>query len=457
MPAHRLKLFRRHAKNCSKGYPKDLRIVEGDSLKATKRAQCRCTIVAQGTLPSGKFLKHPSTGENVWAEAHKVAELWSGWGDIVPPAEVVRELQEEENKKATPVSEAVEEFIAAKRGENVSRDVIAHHHQLFRERLVPFAKSKGYLYVQQLDNAECWAKFRQSWVNLNPTHNKKVEDGMKAEVVPVAPRTAKRMLSQTREFIRFCISRNWLTKEWAARNYLKVITSPEPKEPFSEEDVNAICECTTLVTDGRQAGQQNARELLLFCYVLRYSGLRISDVVKLEAANLVKRPGDPDNYSLHVFQKKTRKWVYIPIPSGENDLPGHPDVAGALKSLPLKQGKYLFLGGKGTLRCNVSSWRNRLTRLFRLTEETLAKRGRSLSVHPHPHRFRHTFAAWLLEHGMDVRDVAEFLGDTVAVVVKHYAKYTTRQQKAAVWKWKEAMSADLDKRKKKFQVIDGRK
>lgn len=41
---------------------------------------------------------------------------------------------------------------------------------------------------------------------------------------------------------------------------------------------------------------------------------------------------------------------------------------------------------------------------------------------------------------MDIRDVAEFLGDTVAVVLKHYAAYTTKQQTLAVNKWKAAMA-----------------
>lgn len=185
------------------------------------------------------------------------------------------------------------------------------------------------------------------------------------------------------------------------------------KEPFSDEDVEAIFNATQFVTDRGKIGQQNARELLVFCYVLRYSGLRKSDAVGLETSSLVRRPGDRDNFSLHVYMRKTKKWVFVPIPSG--DILGKPDVAAALHSLPLKQGRYFFGGGKSTLRCNIATWDARLSHLFALVE----KHGVKLSVHPHAHRFRHTFAARLLEKGMDVRDVAEFLGDTVAVVLKH--------------------------------------
>src|SRR5260370_18245018 len=112
--------------------------------------------------------------------------------------------------------------------------------------------------------------------------------------------------------------------------------------------------------------------------------------------------------------KKTKKWVFIPIPSG--DIPGEPDVAAVLKSLPLKKGKCYFLSGDPAKRSSTNSWWQRSSDLFDL----VAEKGYTLSVHPHPHRFRHTFAARLLERGMDVRDVAEFLGDTVAVVLKHY-------------------------------------
>jgi site-specific recombinase XerD len=451
MPTHRLKLFRRHTKNCLKGYPKDFRIVESDSKKATEKAQCRCTIVAQGTLSSGKFLKHPSTGENVWAEAHKVADLWWEWGDMNPPAEVVRELKDEQNAKATTIVDAAAEFLSVKKAENVSLGIVSDHRILLQSRLVPFGKANGYEYIQQMDKPTPWSQFRQSWVNLNPLHNRKPESGIMTKPQPVAPRTAKRLLGQTREFIRFCIGRKWLTEEWAAPKYLKVSAKIEPKEPFSDEDIDAILDGTRFVTDRGKTGQQNAKQLLVFCYVLRHSGLRISDATKLEKENLVPRPGDPENYSLHVFQKKTQKWVFIPIPSG--DIPGEPDVAAALLSLPLQRGKYFFMGGKFVLESNKKSWYARLSDLFRFVEQ----HEHELSVHPHPHRFRHTFAARMLEKGADIRDVAEWLGDTVAVVLKHYAKFTTKQQTIAAQRWKEVMLQGAKQRRKLGVVRGGKK
>jgi hypothetical protein len=65
-----------------------------------------------------------------------------------------------------------------------------------------------------------------------------------------------------REFIRFAIGRGWLTQEWAAPKYLKIVAKAEPKEPFSDEDVEAIFEATQLVTDRGKTGRFNSKELL---------------------------------------------------------------------------------------------------------------------------------------------------------------------------------------------------
>jgi hypothetical protein len=107
------------------------------------------------------------------------------------------------------------------------------------------------------------------------------------------PHTARRLVEQLREFIRLCISREWLSENWASsRHGMKVDTSVEPKEPFSDEELQAICSRTEFVSDGhgfrtKRMGQQNARELLVFVWVLRYTSLRISDAVMLERNQLV--------------------------------------------------------------------------------------------------------------------------------------------------------------------------
>jgi integrase len=129
---------------------------------------------------------------------------------------------------------------------------------------------------------------------------------------------------------------------------------------------------------------------------------------------------------------------------------GHPDLVGALQSLPVKHGNYFFLGGaplptRGTeewkkrIKKSTTNWRERINRLFAIAEKLMREEGKSFSAHPHPHRFRHTFSASLLQAGVSLRTVASYLGDTEEVVRKHYAKFCVAEQKEAARSYGEAL------------------
>jgi len=406
-------MFRRHEAGCAHGYPKDLRVCESDSAKTTGRRQCGCSIYAEGTLRHGtgkRYLRPKSTGERDWNEARKVVAEWEQSGEpslpLPAPAEPAYQLE--------TVAEAVRHFLEAKQGQNTSPENLGQFRQLLELRLIPFANSKGIRYIQQMDSAQVWSEFRNSWRNLNPLRNKRPQPDQAVEALPVSPNTARRLIQQLREFIRLCISREWLSENWASREHgMRIETAVEPKEPFTSEELDAIYEATKLVTDGhgfrqKRVGQGNARELLVFLWVLRYTGLRISDVVMLETNQLVPFEHASYTFALYCHPHKTRKkraanFVHIPLPNG--NLPGHPDLVEALQSLPVKNGRYFFYGGKGKRTTNVSSWRNRINRLFKIAGRLLGERGLRFACRPHPHRFRHTFAATLLQNGVPLRVV----------------------------------------------------
>ena len=46
----------------------------------------------------------------------------------------------------------------------------------------------------------------------------------------------------------------------------------------------------------------------------------------------------------------------------------------------------------------------------------------------HCHRFRHTLASELIAKGTSIQDVAGILGDTVATIERHHAKWTPERQ-----------------------------
>ena len=78
-------------------------------------------------------------------------------------------------------------------------------------------------------------------------------------------------------------------------------------------------------------------------------------------------------------------------------------------------------------RCGVTMNMRQLTEIWRgkRLDRVFAVAG-PFEEKPTPHRFRHTFVRILLERGVSPRDVAELIGDTEQMVLKHYAKWVPR-------------------------------
>ena len=467
-----LKLFRRHEGSCTGEYQKDFRIYEEDTRKRRGRAtvaDCSCTIYAEGTLYKNsvkEYLRPKSTGTRSWEDARKVRENWIAWGGPEPPVEHVNPADE-----LVTVPAAVERFLTTKKNQpNVGNERLADVKRLVELRLIPFAESKRITFIQEMDNAQIWGDFRNSWKNLNPLHNRKPKPGQDVSNNQLGTNTASKHVGTLREFLRFCISREWLSDNWAgAEHGIRAVQVIEPKEPFSDQELEYIYEATKLKTDGhgykvKRTGQQNAWEILVFIWTLRYTGLRISDVVQLERQQLVPFNAYGYTHALwcHPMKTKDRREVnFVHIPIQADNLPGHPNLVKALQELPVKQGRYFFWGGEGKLRTNITSWRSRINDIFQLAETLMkkdglpVKNGTHFAEHPHPHKFRHTFAATLLNTGVvPLRIVAQYLGDTEQTVRKHYAKFCKSEQLEAAAMLAEAMKKMVqNQRKTRLQIV----
>ena len=433
---------------------------------------CSCTIYAEGTLNRNgvkKYLRPTSTATRTWKDARKIRDEWIEWGSTKTPVNLVSGSGE-----LVTVPNAVQEFLTVKRNQpGVGPERLADVGQLVELRLLPFAKLKGIVFIQEMDNARIWGEFRNSWKNLNPLHNRKLRPGEKILDRPLKQNTASKHVGTLREFLRFCLSREWLSDNWASAEHgIKTSKVIEPKEPFSDDELEYIYKATELKTDGhgfkvKRTGQQNAWEALVFIWTLRYTGLRISDVVKLETNQLVPFNAHGYTHALWCHPKKTkdrRKVNFVHIPIQSDNLPGHPNLVKALQDLPVKQERYFFLGGEGKLRTNVNSWRSRVADVFALAEKLIEKDGLPLrngthfAEHPHPHKFRHTFAATLLSTGVvSLRIVAQYLGDTEQTVRKHYAKFCLSEQLEAAAVYAEAMrkmtQRQIERKKSRLPVM----
>ena len=98
----------------------------------------------------------------------------------------------------------------------------------------------------------------------------------------------------------------------------------------------------------------------------------------------------------------------------------HPDVANALECLPVPEGapadggRYFFWNAHGSEDSHVRSVTRTLKAVFRRSgvERAIA------------HRFRYTLATKILVEGGSIEDAANVLGDTPAIIEKHYAKFS---------------------------------
>ena len=76
-----------------------------------------------------------------------------------------------------------------------------------------------------------------------------------------------------------------------------------------------------------------------------------------------------------------------------------------------------FWSGDCIPKSAVADWQRTIARLFKLA-----------GVKGHPHMFRATLAVRLLNKGAWLEDVAALLGNSVAIVAKHYAPWVKSRQ-----------------------------
>lgn len=143
-----------------------------------------------------------------------------------------------------------------------------------------------------------------------------------------------------------------------------------PTLPFSDDEVERTLEAARGFKIQGSYGKDNPVRVVAYVYLLRYSGLRISD-----ATGLAKDRVTEDGRLFLHMQHKTRVPVYVPLP---------PFVIAALRDLHelFPDRLYYFWTGSGKLETAVKSWKRTLARVFELAG---VKGG-------HAHRFRDTFS-----------------------------------------------------------------
>jgi integrase/recombinase XerD len=244
------------------------------------------------------------------------------------------------------------------------------------------ARRKGFRYMTEL-NLQALDEFRSEW-----------KDGL---------RSAGKKLERLRAFFRFAQQREWVPKNPASELKAPRVTVC-PTMPYTRDEMMRIFAALAKYPNefpGR--GRANALRLRTFVLLLRYSGMRIGDVVRLTSDRL-------NLNRLFLYTAKTGTPVNTILPSF---------VVEALEKLPKVTELNFFWNGEDKLDAIVGSWRRRLARLFKLAE---VPKG-------HAHRFRDTFAVELLLAGVPIERVSVLLGhQSVRITERHYSPWVHARQ-----------------------------
>lgn len=228
--------------------------------------------------------------------------------------------------------------------------------------------------------------------------------------------TWKVELQALRTFFAYCISHKWLPSNPAKE--LKAPRNLKPNEvvPYTLQEESRILAACEQIGGGKyhRSGasyeQLRARAMIM---ALRHTALRVSDVATLRK-DAISFDQEESTWRVLVRTQKSGEPVYLPIPD---------DLKTVLDALPLPRNAaqdcpYYFWNGETLRRAVVG-----------IAERTLGSVFKKSGVKDaHAHRYRHTLATRLLGDGASFQTVADILGNTEAIVRKHYGKWSKGRQ-----------------------------
>jgi len=351
-----LRIYRRHEKRCKLTSKAD----------ANCPGKVKCPVWIVGTLQDGTVVKPKSLNTRNWSTAAQLA--------------LEMEAGERSDKKEAPkvsVAHAIASFrqFKDKRSPDTKRKI-----KLLTDRLQSFLEKKLIFHIADVKLPDLSA-FRDTWTGADTTRRRDQEI--------------------LKSFFWYCDHSDFLQKNPVI--HLDPISVTRAKtEPFTHEQQIAIFNALPNFPDeyGRR-GTPIAAQTKAFVYVLRYTGMAIGDVTKLQKSDI-------DGCRIKTYRKKTGEDVFAKVPQF---------VVDALRDVPHDSEEYFFWTGEGLVHTRTSKWGNRIRKLFKLAK-----------VEGTPYMFRHTLARDFLEDGGSMAELAELLGNSTRVCERYYSKWDKRRQ-----------------------------
>jgi site-specific recombinase XerD len=216
----------------------------------------------------------------------------------------------------------------------------------------------------------------------------------------IGPVSARGKIGRMRTVFGFCMDSGWIGSNPAKRLKLPKEVF-RPKIPYSSEELEKIFWATEVYPKQGRYGERSADRVRAFLLVLRYTGLRIRDVVGLKRTEVA-------DGKVFLYMSKTGLPVWVPVPK---------EVEDALRSQKTTSSGYFFWSGEGKIKSAVGDWQRALGVVSKLS-----------CVHVFAHRFRTTLAIELLTKGVSVDKVAMILGNSVRICEKHYLPFVKARQ-----------------------------
>ncbi len=374
-----LSMYRRHLSECP------------HATKGRRHKRCRCPIWVSGSFAGRSVRKSLDTDS--WEEAERQLEEWKQRPDSAT------------TKKPKTLEEAVEAHLDDCRlGRLIAPITIRKKSDLLR-KLIAFLNDRDKRDLREI-TFEDLVQFRMSW--------------------QVAPSTANGWQQVLKEFFAFSTAACWLKEDPAAA--LRRLKSRHTATlPFTREEVaQLLATCDRYPGENGKLGQANSIRFKTLLLVLRYTGLRIGDAVRLDDSKI--HPGRIFLYQ----QQKTGVPVFVPIPAFLNE---------ALATVPRKSAHYFFWNGTCTPKSATIRWQWSFRRLLQMAgfthipEEGVPSRQwkprlvDGKRIWPRLHMFRDTFAVELLQNGVPIEDVQILLGHTsIKTTERHYAPWVRSRQ-----------------------------
>jgi len=337
--------------------------------------KCQCPMWLERWEKGERFRKSAKTRS--WEQAQKLAR-----------AEERRCEQAALGEKPKPVAVTIEDaatsFMDSKKGEALDKDTLQKHRRM-TALLLDYCHRKNLLFIDEVTLPHLTAH-RAEWENT-----------LKSKL------SRRNNQGRLKEFFRYCRKSKWIAENPAEDlGAIKIKKNEQIRtDPFPPEQMQRVF--AALDHFETEYTRRRMRSLIL---VQRYAGLSIEDGIILPRTGVVE---EKDDYRVITDRKKTGAHIDNVIPKW---------VGRELLAAPNSNSKYLLWSGAGKSESTVKHFQKLYKKLFKFAGVPDG----------HSHRFRDTAAVELLLAGVGIEEVAQFLGDTVPVAARYYAKWNQRRQ-----------------------------